>query len=190
MTDAIAAAIYQQCAGVTAVKVYENTSDIEDSDGRPPHSIEAVVEGGDPQNICDVILEKKAAGIDSFGSIKRVSIDSQSIPHDIYFNRPTEIKVWLKIEVTTDDKEDAESFGGLQNIKKAVLALGQSFNVGQDVILQKFYGTIYGNCTGIGYVEIYAATGDSPGTYKKQNIRVDARHFATFEDSRIEVAET
>ena len=190
MTDSIAAAIYQECTGVTAVKVYENTSDVEDADGRPPHSVEAVVEGGDPQEICDVLFTKKAAGIDTFGEIKRVVVDSQAIAHDIYFNRPTELKIWLKIEVSTDDKEDAEAFGGLQNIKSAVLEMGQSFGVGQDVIIQKFYAAIYENVTGIGYVRILTAVGDTPSEYKEKNVRVDVRHYATFDDSRIEVAET
>ena len=190
MVDAIAAAIYQECTGVATARVYENTSDETDNEGRPPHSIEAVVSGGDPQDICDVILERKAPGIDTYGEISRTSYDTQGIPHLIYFNRPTEIKVWLKIEITTDDKEKLEDFGGLQNVKNAVIEEAASFKVGQDVILQKFYGVIYKTVTGIGYVNITATTGENPGTYTTKNIEIDSRHYATFEDSRIEVFES
>ena len=65
----------------------------------------------------------------------------------------------------------------------------QVYGNGQQPVGSRAY-YYYENCTGIGYITIKATTGDSPGTYRTSNIRVDARHFATFEDSRIEVAET
>ncbi len=190
MVDAIAAAIYQECPGVTAVKVYENTSDKTDGYGRPPHSVEAVVSGGNAQDIADVILRKKAAGIDTYGEIYRVSYDSQGNPHDIYFNVPEEVIVWLKVEVTTDDAESGEAFGGLQTVRKAILDVASEYKVGQDVILQKFIGPVYKKVTGIGYVTIKAATGAMPGAYAAQNVEIDPRHVAVFDESRIEVAAT
>ena len=189
MTDAIAAEIYET-TGVTAVKVWENTDDVTDEYDRPPHSVEAVVIGGDPQTICNAIFRKKSAGIDTYGQISRVVYDSQGIPHTIFYNEPVETKVWLHVEITTDDAEQDESFGGLQNIRKAIIEEGEKFVVGQDVILQKFYGAIYRAVTGIGYVNITAATGDTPGAYSARNIPIDPRHVAVFGEARIEVAAT
>ena len=185
MVDAIAAAIYQQ-DGVTAVRVYENTSDEEDEEGRPPHSVEAVVSGGEPQAICNTIFRRKAAGIDTYGEISRIVYDSQGIPHRIYYNEPQDVKIWLRVVVTTDDAEG--DFGGLQNVRNALLEAGASFTVGQDVILQKFYCPIYQNVTGVGYVTITATTGETPGTYTASNIEIDPRHRAVFDASRIEVS--
>jgi uncharacterized phage protein gp47/JayE len=187
MTDAIAAEIYQT-TGVTAVKVWENTSDVTDEYDRPPHCVEAVVKGGDPQSICNAIFKKKSAGIDTYGAISRVVYDSQGISHLIYYNEPAEVKVWLRIEITMDDAEHDEQFGGMQNIKKAILEEGEKFVVGQDVILQKFYGPIYREVTGIGYVHITASTGDAHGSYSASNITIDPRHIAVFDEARIEVA--
>ncbi len=189
MTDAIAASIYQYCDGVTLARVYENTSDEMDSDGRPPHSIEAVVEGGDPQEICKVILEKKAAGIDTYGSIKRTITDIQGVFHPIYFNRPVDLKIWLKIELSTEDNEVNEILSGLQNIKKAILERGATYEVGQDVKVQTFYQDVYNNTTGVGYVTITSATGETPSLYSAKNIKIDCRHRAVFDESRIEVIE-
>lgn len=185
MTDAIAAALLQ-LAGVTAAKVYENTSDLTDSEGRPPHSIEAVVSGGDAADICGVIMRKKAAGIDTYGDISRDVMDSQGITHTVYYNTPQEVLVWLNVVVTTDDAE--EEFGGLQNVKAALLAAGESYTVGQDVILQKFYGAVYRAVTGIGYITLTATTGTTPGTYSAANISIDPRHVAVFDESRITVS--
>lgn len=190
MTDSIAAAIYQQCRGVTYVRVYENTSDYTDREGRVPHCVEAVVEGSDPQEICDVIFQKKGGGIDTFGDISRFSTDIQGIARTICFNRPSALKIWLKVEVTADDKEETETLSGLQNIKQAILDEAQNFTIGQDVILQKLYGVIYANVTGVGYVVIKAATGDSPDTYEEKNIQVNCRQYAVFDEARIEVTET
>lgn len=190
MTDAIAAELYKLTGVEQYPKVYENTSDEEDEYGRPPHSIEAIVSGGDPQEICEAIFRKKAAGIDTYGDISRTVYDSQGIPHTIYYNEPQEILVWLHVEITTDDAEEGEAFGGIQNLKEAIMEMAEGFTVGQDVILQKFYGPIYKNVTGIGYVTITAATGATPGAYTSSNIEIDPRHIAIFDESRIEVVET
>lgn len=187
MVDAIAAAIYQQ-DGVTAVRVYENTSDEEDEEGRPPHSVEAVVSGGEPQAICNTLFRRKAAGIDTYGEISRIVYDSQGIPHRIFYNEPQDVKIWLRVVVTTDDAEG--DFGGLQNVRDALLEAGANYRVGEDVILQKFFCPIYSNVTGIGYVTITAAAGETPGAYTANNIEIDPRHRAVFDASRIEVSAT
>lgn len=189
MVDAIAAAVYKT-TGVTAVRVYENTSDETDEYDRPPHSVEAVVSGGEPQLICNAIFERKAAGIDTYGSISRTVYDSQGIPHTIYYNEPTETKVWLRITITASGAEPGEDFGGLQNVKTSIMDVASKFEVGQDVILQKFYGAIYSVVTGIGYVAITATTGNTPGAYSATNISIDPRHIAVFDESRIEVVES
>lgn len=188
MCEAIAAAIYEQCEGVSVVKVYENIKDVYDLEGRPPHCIEAVVEGGEPQDICNVILDKKVAGIDTFGTISKTCIDSQGISHEINFNRPEEIEIYLKIEIDTTDKEEAEISSSIQNVRAAIMEKTAEFGVGDDVILQKFYSAIYENCAGIGYVKIYGKTA-SESNYSTKNIKIDSRHFASFAESRIEVPE-
>lgn len=186
MCESIAAAIYEQCEGVSVVKVYENTKDYTDLEGRPPHSIEAVVEGGEPQDICNVIFSKVSAGIDTFGKITRTCIDSQGISHEINFNRPEEIQIWLKIEIDPTDKEEAEISSSVQSIRMAVLEKAAEFGVGDDIILQKFKGAIYESCVGIGYITVSAKT-SSTDEWLRKNIKIDSRHFATFSADRIEV---
>lgn len=185
MVDSIAAALLT-LNGVTVARVYENDSDSTDGDGRPPHSIEAVVAGGDADEIGAVIWQKKAAGIDTYGSQSVSVTDSQGYNHTINFNRPIPIYVWLDITITEYPEEtlppDASTV-----ITEAVIAYGDSLTVGNDVILQRFMGAIYQAVNGVGYITITAATGIPAGAYSSNNISVDDRHTAEFDAARVTV---
>lgn len=185
MVDSIAAALLT-LNGVTVARVYENDSDSTDAEGRPPHSIEAVVAGGDADEIGAVIWQKKAAGIDTFGSQSVAVTDSQGFNHTINYNRPIPVYVWLDIEITEYPEEtlppDATTV-----ITEAVIEYGNSLTVGNDVILQRFMGAIYQAISGVGYITVTAATGIPAGAYSGNNISIDDRHTAEFDASRVSV---
>ena len=185
MVDSIAAAL-MTLNGVTVARVYENDSDSTDAEGRPPHSIEAVVAGGDADEIGAVIWQKKAAGIDTFGSQSVSVADSQGFNHTINYNRPIPVYVWLDIEITEYPEEtlppDATTV-----ITEAVIEYGESLTVGNDVILQRFMGAIYQAVNGVGYITVTAATGIPAGAYSSNNISIDDRHTAEFDASRVSV---
>lgn len=185
MVDSIAAALLT-LNGVTVARVYENDSDETDDEGRPPHSIEAVVNGGDADEIGATIWEKKAAGIDTFGSQSVNVTDSQGFIHTINFNRPIPVYVWLNVEIT-EYPEEALPPDATTVITEALTEYGETLTVGNDVILQRFIGAIYQAVSGVGYVTIEAATGVPAGAYSSNNISVDDRHTAEFDASRITV---
>lgn len=185
MVDSIAAALLT-INGVTVARVYENNSDETDAEGRPPHSIEAVVNGGDADEIGAVIWEKKAAGIDTFGSQNVSVTDSQGFIHTINFNRPIPVYVWLNVEIT-EYPEEALPPDATTVITEALTEYGETLTVGNDVILQRFIGAIYQAVNGVGYVTIEAATGVPAGAYSSDNISIDDRHTAEFDASRIMV---
>ena len=185
MVDSIAAALLT-LNGVTVAKVYENDTDSTDAEGRPPHSIEAVVAGGDADEIGQIIWVKKAAGIDTYGSESVSVTDSQGFTHTINFNRPIPVYVWLDVEITEYPEETLPP-DAVTVITEALLEYGDSLTVGNDVILQRFMGAIYQAVNGVGYVTIQAATGIPAGAYSANNINVDDRHTAVFDASRITV---
>ena len=183
MTDSIASALLT-LNGVTSANVYENDQDTTDADGRPPHSIEAVVNGGEADEIGRAIWQKKAAGIDTYGS-QSVSInDSQGFAHTIHFNRPLIVPIYLNIAVT-EYPEEALPPNAQAMIVDAVINYGNTLTAGNDVILQRFMGAIYQNVPGIGYITVTASTNGS--TYSSNNISMDVRHVATFDATRIQV---
>ncbi len=186
MVESIQNGVYTNVDGVTSCLVYENTSDAADSDGRPPHSIEVVATGGKPEDIAKEIWQRKPAGIDTFGSVSNIVFDSQGAQHKISFNRPQNVKVWIRAVVGTNPDEVFPN-AALQEIKDAVLAKGLQQNIGEDVILQRYFAAIFESTTGIGYINLTAATGDKPGSYTSDNIVISPRQVAAFDASRIEV---
>lgn len=184
MVEAIRAALIQT-DGVTFAVVYENDTDVTDADGRPPHSIEAVVAGGSPQDIGATIWRTHAGGITTYGSQAVTVNDSQGIPHTMRFNRPTEVPIYLQIKVTANPEKDL-SAAAITLIQQAIIKQGAGLTVGQDVILQSFYGTVYTATSGaVGYMEIKGSTDGT--TWSTDNIVMDARHLATFNASNITV---
>lgn len=184
--DAIAEALADNVTGVTTVKVYENRTDVTDTDGRPPHSIEAIVEGGDNDDIAKVIWKTKAGGINTYGTEHGTTMDANGIEQTLYFNRPSPIKIWLKV-VISENPDETRSPAAVQQIAEALLAKGQAQAVGEDVILQRYFSTIFKAASGIGYISLTAATGDTAGTYSTSNISITPRQIAVFDAARIEV---
>lgn len=184
--DAIAEALADNVTGVTTVKVYENRTDVTDTDGRPPHSIEAIVEGGENDDIAKVIWKTKAGGINTYGTEHGTVIDANGAEQTLYFNRPSPIKIWLKV-VISENPDETLAPAAVQQIAEALLAKGQAQAVGEDVILQRYFSTIFKAASGIGYISLTAATGDTAGTYSTSNISITPRQIAVFDAARIEV---
>ena len=185
MVESISAAVYD-CEGVTSATCYENTSDTADEDGRPPHSIEVVAEGGAPADIAKSIWQHKAAGIDTFGSVSEDVSDSMGVRHTIRFNRPIPVKVWLKVTVTGNGDTELSESAAIET-NAAIMSYAEGLTVGNDVILQAIVSKIYSDVAGVGYITVEAATGDTAGTYTARNITIDARHVAVIDASRVQV---
>ncbi|MDO6395285.1 baseplate J/gp47 family protein [Leptospira santarosai] len=87
---------------ILSAKVYENVTDFVDVEGRPPHSMEAVIEGGTPAEIGDCFLNNWPGGIESLGSNSTTLIDNKGVPRTYYFNRPTDVTIFVKIDILRD----------------------------------------------------------------------------------------
>jgi uncharacterized phage protein gp47/JayE len=131
--------------GVTAASVFENPTDTTDVDGLPPHSFEVVTSGGTDEAVAETIFLTKPVGVATHrdpGPDGRTVVvtDSQSFTHDIHFTRPTEIDMWIEIDVTVD----FTAFGGgdqavgEQQVKDILKALGDTLSIGDDAIINKF----------------------------------------------------
>ena len=107
--DGILAAILQ-LPGVTAAKVYENDTNNDYTVAAPPagvgplppHSIGAVVEGGDAVTICETILLKKTPGCYTYGQVRERVLDIYGLPHDIGFVIPTQVHIGAHITLTAN----------------------------------------------------------------------------------------
>lgn len=188
--EAIRARLEQDVQDVTAAYVFENKTNAT-VDGRPPHSFEAVVVGGDDQEIAQKIWEIKAAGIQTYGNVTEIITDSTGFEQEISFSRAEPVYVWLKAEITLlDDVTIPDSV--LTDIAAAMLVKGADFSVGEDVIYQQFYSTIYSIAAAyIASVVITTATSATeegpPGSYTAANVTVDEVEISSFALDRITV---
>lgn len=177
--------------GVTSVRVYQNDTDVIEN-GRKPHSVHYVVEGGLDSAIAENIYTYKGAGIDTNGAV-HVVFESTEGDQDIYFDRPERVYVWAKAALTLlPASEEAFPADGFQRVANSINSTGQALNVGQDVLLQKFMCGIF-TTPGIASVNLTFASSinpafvPGPGDHVAANITISELQRANFDLTRIEV---
>lgn len=169
--------------GVTAVIIFENDTDIEDEDGRPRHSYEAVVQGGEEQEIFDEIWISKPAGIETFGNLEGTVVDSQGFNQLVKFSRPTELDVYLEIDISVDSAMFPQN--GATTIEQAVLSWGNSLGIGYDVIVYpKLMAQL---CVVDGVEDVAIRIGTSPNPTLDDNIQVSPNEISVFDTGRIDI---
>lgn len=190
MLESIRSAILDNVQGVSSVAPYENDTNQTDEMGRPPHSIEVVVDGGDQSEIAQQILDTKAGGISTYGSItvNVPGVYGEDIP--IRFNRPTYKKIWFHVAITIMSGATLPSnYADL--IDDIIIEQMDGIECGEDVIPQKeLLGEIYKNVAGIAYLDItMEATDDDtkPQSYTKRSIAISQRERAVTDAAKIEV---
>jgi len=123
---------------VAACVVYTNRDDTTDSSGRPPHSCEVVVLGGTDEDISNELNENFPAGITYYGSTTVSLEDSQGFSEDIKFSRPTEIDVYLEVDLRTNT--DFPDASGPASLKTQIVDYAEeNFSIGDDAIV---FGTL------------------------------------------------
>ena len=189
----IAPNVRDKVSGVSAIRVYENTTDEMDATGRPPHSLHVVVDGGLDDDIGNAIFQTVAAGIDTHGSVLVMVTDDEGASHEIRFDRPTPIYVWVKATLTLLPPSEQEfPADGYETVAAAILSTGQAHQISQDVLQQRFFCAIY-QTRGIGVVDLVFAHSDdpafvpSPSDYSTDNITIQEFEVARFDATRIEV---
>lgn len=191
MIDSICAQLISSVSNVESATGYENDTDETDEEGRPPHSVEIVVDGGDETEIAAVILDKKAAGIQTFGDVT-VNVATEygdTVP--INFNRPEYVYVWMKITLDADSSHLPTNYANL-TVDSVVLDAA-TLHAGDDMLSQTFNDGIYAAVGGVTYVDIKCATTTKPnyvpsaGEYTKVNVSVTSRQKVVVTDTRIEV---
>lgn len=188
--EAIRARLLNDVEGVTAAFVYDNRTDAVDGDGRPPHSFEAIVEGGTDLAVAEKIWEVKPAGIAMFRNAGGTGVtqnitDSQGDVQAIKFSRPSDQEIWVEIEYNTTGSEEDFPTDGDATIKANVLAFGNTFEIGQDVLVQQFISIGY-SVGGVTTVVARIREGQTPGGAGfTSNLAIATAELAVFENAHI-----
>lgn len=173
--------------GVTAVVVFQNVYAVPDIDGRPPHSVDVVVEGGDEQDIADRLFDTVAGGIETIGDILRNVTDSQGFSQPIRFSRPDQIAIWVELDLTIDAAKYPSNGDDL--VKAAIVAMGDQLQIGESVVVFGSDPSISGSIDEIpGITDFVVRIGTSASPTLDNNIPISARERADFDTSRITVS--
>lgn len=192
MLESITSAIMNNVDEVSSAVAFENDGDETDSEGRPPHSIEVVVDGGEDAAIAQQILYYKAAGIQTYGSVvvNVPSMYNETIA--VKFNRPTSLYVWLKVTVVKNpDEAMPPNYEAL--IKDTIMDYVEDITAGENIVIQKVISPINTAVSGIAYLSILGYTSTSSASqpsssdYTLTYISVSSRQKAFFDEDRIEV---
>jgi uncharacterized phage protein gp47/JayE len=121
---------------VTRWKVYENDTNIVDSNGLPAHSITCVVEGGTDTDIAQQIYSRKGIGCYTNGTTIVSMIDAYGIPTAIRFYRPS----YVPIDVTISVKRFAGyTDANTAQIKQNVADYLSSLKIGDDLAVSSLW---------------------------------------------------
>lgn len=163
---AIQSRLLQEVDGVVQVQVIENRTDEwipagSSPTGRPPHSFEAIVQGGDSTDIAEKIWEIKPAGIQTDGNTPVTIIDSNGDSQVIEFSRPVTVYVYVRVDYDTNGTEEIFPVNGEDLMRDNIYELGAQYGIGENVLLQKFFSPVYA-VPGVTDATIYLATSVDP----------------------------
>jgi uncharacterized phage protein gp47/JayE len=181
--DAVRASLLK-IDGVTAVTVFMNTTDATDSDGVPPHSVEALVQGGDDQAIFDRLLASVAAGIRCHGTTSGTARDSQGTEQPVAFSRPQEIPIYVGVTLLKD--ADLYPLDGDQQVEDAIVAYGRLQSTGRNVVSSALSAQCFGVLGVLDVVSLFIGVAPAPAS--ETTIAISTRQLAVYDTSRITVS--
>lgn len=158
--DSIKAALLNDVEGVTLAEVLENDT-MTPSSTMEPKSILCIVDGGLEQEIAQKIWDYKGGGIFTNGDILVTAYDTSGKPHGVRFSRSGQVTVYIRVVVNALDNEEETPADIVARIQQGVRNYFSTLSLGDDVIIQRIYGYIYANTTGIARMTI---TGSTNGT--------------------------
>ena len=189
--EAIRSRLIQNVEDVNSVSIIENRSDEEDQDGRPPHSFESIVSGGVDADVADELWQVKPAGIETFGTVTEIVLDSQDNEQIIRFSRPVNVYIWVRMTISTNGVGSFPDDGQTQ-IQNNIVDYGETLGVGDPVLIQALFGPVY-QVPGIADASIEIARTESPdiepdeGDWISDNLSLSSVEQSLWDSDRVDV---
>lgn len=189
--ESIEAYVLDEVEGVRSCLVIENDSNEFDADGRPPHSFETIVLGGEADKVAQKIFEKKPDGIRAFGSTIEQVKDSKGAFRSIGFTYAETVQVYVKAFV---EKGSEYPIDGDSQIKEQIVRFigGTGDNVtynglgmSKDVVVSRLESRLFA-VEGVEDVKISLSTDGF--IYLEENIEIGLQ-VAETDYSKIEVSD-
>lgn len=184
--NAIRAAILRVPTVKFAVVIANDTEEA-DSEGRPPHSFECFVLGGEEysQEIAEAIFDKRPVGIRTVGDNAVTITDVSGTERIVYFSHAKKVPVNVRasIKTTTSFRDD-----GVAQVQLSVADYINTIGIGNSLVLSTIYGHIY-SVLGVQEVTALELSTDGGITYSTGNVSVPEYGIAVCADVIVEVVE-
>lgn len=177
--------------GVTQVNVIENDTIGVDSAGRPPKSVEIIVQGGDDTDVAQKIYDTVAAGIETYGNTTIIIDDVNGDEVGVKFSKVVSKYIWVKVDYTKYSEEDFP-LDGEDQIKQAVTLYINSLSPDVDVINGRVGGNIFANVSGLESVVVTLFGDLDPNAtpvYQATPVRIGLEEEAYTTEDRVTVEE-
>lgn len=177
--------------GVSSASIFVNNTD-EDLEVDtapsvilPPHTVEAVVRGGADQDIWDALLAGVAAGIGTYGDEEGTAEDSEGVDHTMRFSRPTEINVWVEVDLEYD--EDLYPDDGDDQVTQAILDYGNAQQTGRDADASALIAQVFAIDGVLRITDLFVDDNASPVTTA---VTINRHSLAVYDAARITINST
>lgn len=134
-------------SGVTDAVVYENDQDTTDTERDiPPHTIWAVIDGGDVADIAETLARTKTAGTGTKGgsvgtyveTLERPGFEDFEVEHSMRFDRPTDVPIYVRLNVSP------RRAGAIIDTSAIAQALaGKDFAIAENCVASELYDEVY-----------------------------------------------
>lgn len=165
--------------GVSDVVIYENDTDVVDENGVLPHSFLTLVDGGLSSDVATAIWRNRPTGIRSQGNTSVDILDSFGYVRTINFSRPTEVQVYIEIDLETNNRfpEDGE-----HKIQEALISFINGLTINDDVVYSRLYTPIN---SVVGHQVNSLRIGTDPGNLGFSNIVTNFDEIAKIQSANI-----
>ena len=193
----------QRLEDVLGVSIYTNDTNAVDGDGLPAHSFEAIVEGGDSNEIGQTLFEKKAMGTTShsgsFGVSETVTATLlNGNEYEVSFSRPTAKQLYVSADLEVTDE-----YAGVDAVRDIIVShVGGTFSstrthngelrLGDDVLASRIRAEIM-RVSGVYDINSLTLAFDvAPGTGDDGNLAVANNEVAIADatDSSLDIVES
>lgn len=188
----------------TAVKVFFNDTDVTDSNGVPPHSIEILVQDGTTADIAQAIWDSTGAGTRTYGGRTDQVLDSEGQTQLVNWTRPTEVQIWVYATGRYDATQwpASSETAVAQAMLSALLTYTADYPIARDVRTSPLLGAFMRGPAGttgglavvpadpdaasvLGLLEVDPISiSTATGTTGTAQIAITARQIAVFDSSR------
>jgi uncharacterized phage protein gp47/JayE len=169
-------------AGVQEVRIVENNTGVYDPVfDLPGHSFKPIVLGGDVDAIGAAVWLNQPLGIGSEGNTSVEVVDSQDFPHEIKFERPDAVPIYIDLEIESTGSMTA---GASASIKASLVNYFADMRLGEEVVYSRLFTPI--NETP-GFQINSLAIGTDPLAMGMTNITLAYNQYATIDSADIDI---